>query len=268
MFLTMRAPMMVSAVTALSLFSGACATKKHVREAVAPVQNQVNEVGKKTDQNTTSIGDLDRNVAKVDERAMEADRKAGAAGESARQAGAAADKAQQAATSANQLAQQGLDKTNQLSTEVDSRFNSLDNYKLQTTEKVYFRVNRAELTKEDKEKLDQAVTQVMSAKNYVIEVAGFTDRTGSKAANLDLGRRRAEAVVRYLTVEKNIPLRKIHDVGVGADFPNAVNKTRDDRKENRRVDVKIYALDMAVAGNMPQQTPSATSSTRTPQTTQ
>ncbi len=234
------APVMLGAIVTLSLFTGACATKKHVREAIAPVQGQVNEVSKKTETNTTAIGDLDRNVAKVDEKAMEADRKAGSAGESARMANQAADKAQQSANGAQQLAQQSLTKTGQLETAMGNM--EKDNFQLASTEKVYFKTNHAELTTDEKAKLDSAVQSVTTAKNYVIEVEGYTDQTGPKSMNLDLGRRRAESVVRYLTVEKNIPLRKIHDVGVGADFPNAVNKTRDDRKENRRVDVKIYTL--------------------------
>lgn len=256
MLLRKPAPVLMGSLIALSLFSGACATKKHVREAIAPVQNQVNEVGKKTDSNTTAIGDLDRNVAKVDEKAMEADRKAGTAGDAANKANQAASAAQQSANSATTLAQQGLARTGQLETTV----NNLDNYKLNATEKVYFRTGRSDLNKDEIAKLDQAVQSLASAKNYVIEIEGYTDRTGSKALNLELSRRRAEAVVRYLTVEKNIPLRKIHDVGVGAEFPNAVNKTREDRKENRRVDVKVFVLDST--GNAAQM-----SSTSTPQST-
>jgi outer membrane protein OmpA-like peptidoglycan-associated protein len=78
----------------------------------------------------------------------------------------------------------------------------------------------------------------------VVEVEGFADRTGNVAYNRDLSRKRADAVVHYLAVEHNIPLRSIREMGVGADFPDANNKTRDDRKENRRVDVKIYQLDV------------------------
>ena len=63
-----------------------------------------------------------------------------------------------------------------------------------------------------------------------------------------LSRKRADAVVHYLAVEHNIPLRSIRELGVGSDFPDANNKTRDDRKENRRVDVKIYMLDMTGPG--------------------
>lgn len=238
--------LMIGAVTAASLLTGACATKKHVREAIAPVQQQLNgvssqvsDVSKKTGENTTAIGDLDRSVARVDEQSMEANRKAGAAGDAANKANENALMANSAAGRAQQLAQQSMDQTARL----ESTVNNLDNYKLQSVEKVYFGVSRYELSKEDKEKLDRAVDGVAKSKSFVIEVAGFTDRTGSRSANLELSRRRAEAVVRYLTVEKNIPLRRIHDVGVGPEFPNAVNKTAADRKENRRVDVRIFMLD-------------------------
>ena len=245
--------LMVGTVATVSLFTGACATKKHVREAISPVQQQLTgvsgqltDVSKKTGENTTAIGDLDRNLAKVDEQSMEAGRKATEAGRLAGAAGDAAGKANDnallantAAGRASQLAQQSMDQTTRLETMVGN----LDNYKLLSVEKVYFNVSRYELTKEDKQKLDHAVESVSSSKSFVIEVAGFTDRTGKLSANLELSRRRAEAVVRYLTVEKNVPLRRIHDVGVGPEFPNAVNKTAAERKENRRVDVRIFMLD-------------------------
>lgn len=239
------APVLLGAVVALSLLTGACATKKHVREAIAPVQTQVGELQKTTTaQNQATqqaIGDLDRNVSRADEKAMEADRKAQAAAQSAQQANQAASTAQQRADAAGQSAQMAMNRANSIA-------ENLDNYKLLTTEKVYFRVNRSELSKEEKEKLDQAVQQLQSSKNFVIEIAGFTDKTGNKSANMELARRRAEAVVRYLTVQHNVPLRKIHDVGVGSEFPDADNKTRAARKENRRVDVRVYSLDMSGQG--------------------
>src|SRR5713226_4663010 len=41
----------LGALAVLSLGSVGCATKKHVREAIAPVQNQVNDVQKNTEAN-------------------------------------------------------------------------------------------------------------------------------------------------------------------------------------------------------------------------
>jgi flagellar motor protein MotB len=65
--------------------------------------------------------------------------------------------------------------------------------------------------------------------------------------------------VHYLSVEHNVPLRAIRELGAGSDFPDANNKTREDRKENRRVDVKIYQLDVSGQAQAAEATPTAVS---------
>jgi outer membrane protein OmpA-like peptidoglycan-associated protein len=241
-------PAFLGALTILSLASVGCATKKHVREAIAPVQNQVNQTQsqvttlqkttednkKQTDQ---SIGDLDRQVATADEKATDAGKKAAEAAAAAAQANSAAVAAAQRAETANTLAQQ-------TGTKLDTTIQNLDNYKLINTAPVYFGLGKSVLAKDEQAKLDDAVQKLSSMKGYIIEVEGFADRTGNVIYNRELSRKRADAVVHYLAVEHNIPLRSIRQLGVGSDFPDAVNKTRDDRKANRRVDVKIYMLDV------------------------
>src|SRR5580698_1099492 len=241
-------PAFVGALTILSLASVGCATKKHVREAIAPVQNQANQtqahVGtlqKTTEENqkktNQAIGDLYRQVATADEKATDAGKKAAEAAASAAQANSAAAAAAQSAQAANTLAQQ-------TGTKLDTTIHNLDNYKLISTAPIYFGFGKSNLSKDEQAKLDDAVQKLQSMQGYVVEVEGFADRTGNVAYNRDLSRKRADAVVHYLAVEHNIPLRSIRELGVGADFPDANNKTRDDRKENRRVDVKIYQLDV------------------------
>ncbi|HTB16543.1 MAG TPA: OmpA family protein [Bryobacteraceae bacterium] len=241
-------PAFVGALAIISLASVGCATKKHVREAIAPVQNQVNQtqaqVGtlqKQTDEykakTDQSIGDLDRQVATADEKATDAGKKAAEAAASAAQANTAAAAAAQQAQAANTLAQQ-------TGTKLDTTIQNLDNYKLVSTAPIYFGFGKSTLNKDEQAKLDDAVQKLQGMKGYVLEVEGFADKTGNVAYNRDLSRKRADAVVHYLAVEHNIPLRSIRELGVGADFPDANNKTRDDRKENRRVDVKIYQLDV------------------------
>ena len=112
-----------------------------------------------------------------------------------------------------------------------------------TTESVLFGLNKYQLTKETKEQLDQAVAQLQNSKNYVLEVEGFADPTGSAAHNLELSRKRADSVVRYLTVEHNVPLRKINVLGVGED-DKMTEKTREARKQARRVELRVFALDL------------------------
>jgi len=230
----------VLAVATLSLGTWGCATKKHVREAIAPVQQQVNQVQKDTASNKTAIGDLDRQVASADEKAQDAGRRAQDAANAAAQANSAAQQAATRADSANSLAQQAMTNI----TQVNQSLQNLDNYTLSNTLQVFFKVGQSTLSQEAKDQLDQSVANAGGMHNYIIEIEGFADRTGGKAYNLELARRRADAVVRYLTIEKSIPLRDVRELGVGSEFPNAENKTRAQRKENRRVDVKIYALNL------------------------
>jgi OOP family OmpA-OmpF porin len=74
----------------------------------------------------------------------------------------------------------------------------------------------------------------------VIEIQGFTDKTGPAAFNETLSERRAEAVARYLAVEYKIPVRNLTMLGEGYAQPVADDKTRDGRKQNRRVEVKLW----------------------------
>ena len=245
-----KIPAVFGAVVALSLIGGGCATKKHVREAIAPVQNQVNDVQKQTQENRQSIGDLDRQVATADEKAMDAGKRASAAADAAANANSAAVQARQQADSATSLAQQAQQGVSSVGSRLDTTLQNLDNYKLVATEQIFFRTGRSNLSKDDQSKIDTVLQNVGNTKNMVVEVEGFADRTGDKAYNAELSRKRAEAVVHYLAVEKNVPLRDIRQLGVGSDFPNADNRTRAARKENRRVDVKVYALDLTGTGQV------------------
>lgn len=219
---------------ALLLVSTGCATKKHVRQAVGPVETRVGSVERRTSEQAAALGDVENNVSRVDERAMEADRKAAAAGQSAQQAQQSADAARSRADQAHGMA----DQTRARLTEV---VGNLDNFQHVTTESIFFAVNKAKITKDEMQKLDDAVAKLQGNNNYVLEIQGFTDKTGGTQMNLELSRRRADEVVRYLTVKHNVPLRRIHVLGVGEDVPNADNSTREARKQNRRVDVNVYA---------------------------
>src|ERR1700691_1889835 len=164
------------------------------------------------------------------------------------EAAAAAAQANSAATAAAQQAQAANTLAQQTGTKLDTTIQNLDNYKLISTSPVYFGLGKSVLAKDEQAKLDDTAQKLQGMKGYLVEVEGFADRTGNVASNRELARKRADAVVHYLAVEHNIPLRSIRELGVGSDFPDANNKTRQDRKENRRVDVKIYMLDVTGQG--------------------
>lgn len=218
---------------AVSIFlTAGCATKKWIRtEVVPPMETKVGNVDKKVDQNRK---ETDSRISEVDQNAERGITNAQSAADKANQS--AADAAKQA-QSANQLAQKGVEAANL----VDQKVENSDNYQPVKTETILFKFNRADLTTEDKQALDTLAQNLSSMKHYVVEVQGFTDKTGSKQYNLELSERRANSVVRYLTAEKSVPLVKIHRIGYGVDKPASPNNTRKGRKENRRVEVRVLA---------------------------
>lgn len=125
-------------------------------------------------------------------------------------------------------------------TRVDERVSALDDYDVQRTVAVTFRVNSAVLSPEAKHDLDDFATQALAAKGYMIEVAGHTDSTGGEAKNLRLSRARAESVVEYLTINHHIPARRfVTPMGYGKNDAVADNTTASGRAQNRRVEVKM-----------------------------
>jgi OmpA-OmpF porin, OOP family len=123
---------------------------------------------------------------------------------------------------------------------VNERVSALDDYDVQETVSVTFRINSAVLSPEAKTQLDELAAKANGAKAFMIEVAGHTDSTGSDAKNFRLSRARADAVVQYLAVTHKIPLRRfVTPMGYGKTEAVADNTTREGRTQNRRVDVKM-----------------------------
>jgi outer membrane protein OmpA-like peptidoglycan-associated protein len=234
---------MYGAAAILMLIGTGCATKKHVAQQIAPVEARVSASEKKATEQQAAIGELETGLSRADERAMDAEKKAVAAGQSADQANQAAKTAHNRADEAAKMAESTRSR---ISTLADNLQANIDNYKLVTTENVLFGFGRHNLTDEAKAQLDQAVSQLQNAQHYVLEIQGFADPTGNAAYNLELSRKRADEVVRYLTKQHNIPLRKINVIGLGEQELSAESRNREGRKQARRVEIKVFALDLGL----------------------
>jgi outer membrane protein OmpA-like peptidoglycan-associated protein len=122
----------------------------------------------------------------------------------------------------------------------NERISALDDYDVQETAVVNFRVNSAVLDAEARQQLDALAAKTTNAKAFVIEITGHTDATGSSAKNLRLSQQRAESVVQYLAINHKIPLRRfITPMGYGKTTAVADNTTAAGRAQNRRVEVKM-----------------------------
>ncbi len=127
----------------------------------------------------------------------------------------------------------GVNATNQ-------RITAMDDYVVQSTATVNFRVNSSILSPEAKASLDEVASAAISMKGYTIEVTGFASSDGDAAKNKVLSQRRAQAVIDYLVETHNVPLRRIgQSYGFGELQAVADNATREGREQNRRVEVKL-----------------------------
>ena len=221
----------VTLVASALLLVGGCATKKYVAKQTDPISAKVDEVTKQA-QNTQK--QLEGDEPKISAAAEKADSADARATDAIGRADAASKKSDQVKS----------DLTTQFRSELSERIANIDDYKPAGDATVLFKFNSAQLTDEAKQQLDELGTSKMgSVKRYFVAIQGFTDKTGDAQYNLDLSRRRAEAVQTYLVAQHNIPVYRIQIVGLGKDKPVNDEKTRDDRQKNRRVEVTIFSAD-------------------------
>lgn len=238
--LFLKPTVVLGAVLAIGVFTQGCATKKYVNQQVSPVDQRVTDVARQTDAHGKAIEELDSKVDTSVSRLDENIRTAQRIGEDATRMAQAAGDTANTAWGATQENKRSI-------TMLDNRFGSVHQFRLDSTESVQFRVNRHELDDEAKARLNELMAKTKSNPVYVVEVQGYTDRTGTPALNLALSEKRAEAVVRYLTTTYNVPLRNIHKLGVGSEDPVADNSTREGRQQNRRVEVRVYLPEINAA---------------------
>jgi outer membrane protein OmpA-like peptidoglycan-associated protein len=122
----------------------------------------------------------------------------------------------------------------------NKRITDLDDFVVQSSATINFKVNSAVLSTDAKSQLDQIATAATGLKGYMIEVTGFASAEGSVKANKALSERREKAVREYLIEQHNISLRRFTpSYGFGELQAVADNTTREGREQNRRVEIKL-----------------------------
>jgi outer membrane protein OmpA-like peptidoglycan-associated protein len=210
---------------------------------VSPVQHKVDTLDKRTTDQAASIAAVEKGVSRADERAQGADARAGRAEAEAARANTQAAAGIKDAAAARAVGEQGVARAGAVERTVvtlDTKVENMDNFKLSSTETVLFDLNKSTLNDAGKAVLDGVAAKVGGLKHFVVEVQGYTDSTGDPMSNIDLSNKRAAAVVRYLTSQGKLPLFRVNTVAYGEENPSADNKTRDGRKQNRRVEVRIF----------------------------
>jgi outer membrane protein OmpA-like peptidoglycan-associated protein len=120
--------------------------------------------------------------------------------------------------------------------------NGLDAVKVTFDEsKVLFATGKADLTADSKNTLVKVATLLNNNKDCDVAVIGHTDSTGSDAINQPLSVSRASSVANYLKSCGVAASQIKRTEGQGSSNPVADNSTADGRKQNRRVEIYMYA---------------------------
>jgi len=175
------------------------ARKKWVNRQVGPVKDRLNELDQLSAKNSNDIKDLDaRSTAGI------------------RKAQDTADGATQLATTANTQAGQASELAKQASTRTDNlntTVANLDQYSPIADTEIRFRPGQTTLNAKAKEALDDVATKLQGQKGFIVEVQGYSRARGQ--AGIANSQHMADAVVRYLVVEHNIPVYRIYRVALG-----------------------------------------------------
>lgn len=130
--------------------------------------------------------------------------------------------------------------------EIDELLSQLSDLKAKQTERgivltigdVLFAFDKATLSSEAFRNVDKLADFLKKHPNRSVLIEGHTDSVGSDEYNLDLSKKRAEAVKNAL-VSKGVGEERITPKGYGKKYPVASNKTSDGRQLNRRVEVVV-----------------------------
>jgi len=221
-----------------SMFITGCATKNYVKQTVQPVNDKVDQVDKSSQSRDASqVADINKTNSTVsdDEKKLSA--------------------TDEIAKSADSMSKGAMAKSNQNTKDINDLrgvIANIDDYKPAGQTVVHFGIAKDTLSKDEKAKLDDVATQIGSQARYFITVEGFTDQTGDKAFNDTLSQKRANAVISYLVGSHDVPVYRIHMVGLGSQKLVDEGKGRKGREASRRVEITVYTakpLTMGAAGN-------------------
>ena len=236
--------MVVCSIVALS--SGCIASRKYVRSEVRTSAGELNAKIEKTDGDLKEMSDR---VGNLEARTNEQGRRLDSLNSDLQRTNTelqqtngdlqkTSERTTQARTAADN-AQSVADQAHGRVVTLEDKFQNRNQYTVVAEKFVTFQFASANLDRAYTSMLDEVTQMVGQNPDALIVLEGRTDSVGSGAYNIELGERRAEAVKRYLVVEKSLPMYRIHQTSFGAAKPIADNTSRQGREKNRVVAVSV-----------------------------
>ena len=212
----------VGALGSLMLTQGCIATRDWVKEQMDPLSTRVSKDEERLTQSENQIGTLTGRVSGVEGKLGQYEGRLG----------------------------QYEGRLGQLDAKTDKALNALSNLRLERRfvidmkEGANFAFNSANLPAQAQKEIDGFLSDLKgdaaASDSTVFLVAGHTDNVGSEEFNYELGKKRAEAVSRYLITQKKMDPLKVVAVSYGESAPLQDNSSSQGRAKNRRVEILVY----------------------------
>lgn len=220
--ISVRHMVAMGAVGTLFLTQGCVATRDWVREQMDPVSNRVSQSESRLTQSEGQIGSLGNRMTGAEGKLGQFEGKLG----------------------------QFEGRLGQVDAKAEKALSSIANLRLERRfvidmkEGANFAFGSANLPAQAQKEIDGFLSDlkgdVSNGGSAVFVVAGHTDNVGPENVNYELGKRRADAVTRYLITQKKVDPLKIMSVSYGQSAPLMENNTAQNRAKNRRVEILVY----------------------------
>jgi peptidoglycan-associated lipoprotein len=205
----------------LMLTQGCIATRDWVKEQMDPLSTRISKDEERLSQTENQIGTLTGRVSGVEGKLGQYEGRLG----------------------------QYEGRLGQTDAKTDKALNALANLRLERRfvidmkEGATFAFNSANLPAQAQKEIDGFLSDLKgdaASDSTVFLVAGHTDNAGSEQYNYELGKKRAEAVSRYLIIQKKMDPLKVIAVSYGESAPLQDNSSSQGRAKNRRVEILVY----------------------------
>jgi outer membrane protein OmpA-like peptidoglycan-associated protein len=210
------------ALGSLLLTQGCIATRDWVKEQMDPLSSRVSQGEERLTQAESQIGTLNNRTTGVETKLGQFEGRLG----------------------------QFEGRLGQLDAKTDKALNSLANLRLERRfvidmkEGANFAFNSANLPAQARKEIDGFLSDLKGdaagGDGTIYLVAGHTDNVGSEDYNYELGKKRADAVSRYLITQKKMDPLKVISVSYGESAPLQDNSSSQGRAKNRRVEILVY----------------------------
>jgi outer membrane protein OmpA-like peptidoglycan-associated protein len=219
------------------------ARKKWVDKRLDPIRGELNELDEVNAKNAQDLKDVDARAQAGIQKAQ-----------------TTADAANQTATAAGQQAQMASNTATQASSKVDqttTTVNGLDQYSQKNVVSIPFRRGSTTLSADDKKQLDDMAANLAGHQGYLLEIEAHAPGAGS--VGIQNSDRLAAAVKRYLAVQHDIPVYRMHSVALG-NSPVSAAETGDTKETPVRTSyVELRLMENSLAaqdGSTPRLNPS------------